>query len=432
MRIGSGRRLVCRVGCVASVVHRQRAEASVEERHVVPAVATVVGTLAGVRVGRGEGSFGGAAVERRRMHTSVGHVPGAHGRVRAGTAHARGKSIGTRRTTVLLSRETSRVASRAVRSATRSTTHGGRAHAEARRSVHRRWERRVGNDGRSSTAGAAAQTGSVLREVVVAAAVLTALPVARAERHNAGATAHVAAAHAVAVTTVAHVVLRRTHHAGVGVPASVSSVCHRITARGALGHGRERAAEAGSATLEVGEAAGRAVPVTGARAVLARGERRDDVDSTVEHAPRRRRDLDGLLVQSAAIHAQALRSLELLARAGKFGADTNLFVGGENSEAGTGGLVLVGGAKRPEGDGAAAELREPALELRLGGVVRKTAHVQDFAALREEGANVGAGVHWAGEHVGMVLWRLAFADETSKNASKRDSFFHSPPWRRRG
>ena len=108
-----------------------------------------------------------------------------------------------------------------------------------------------------------------------------------------------------------------------------------------------------------------------------------------------------------------------------------LFVGRKNGETRASGLVLIGRTQRPEGNRATAELGEPALEFRLCSVMGKTAHVQNLTPLREESANVGAGIHWFCEHVGVVLRRLGFADESSEHACKCDCLFHSPPWRGR-
>jgi hypothetical protein len=91
--------------------------------------------------------------------------------------------------------------------------------------------------------------------------------------------------------------------------------------------------------------------------------------------------------------------------------------------------VLVRCAKGPEGDGAAAKLGEPALQLGLCGVMRQTAHVQNLAALREESADVSARIHWLCKDVGMILWRLALANKSTENACKSYSLFHSPAGR---
>jgi hypothetical protein len=89
----------------------------------------------------------------------------------------------------------------------------------------------------------------VLREVVVAAAILTALPITCAEGHYAAsAPTHVATTHAVAVTT--HVVGRWAHHARVAITVRIA---HGLALWWALLHGGEGAPKAGCTTLEVGE-----------------------------------------------------------------------------------------------------------------------------------------------------------------------------------
>ena len=75
----------------------------------------------------------------------------------------------------------------------------------------------------------------------------------------------------------------------------------------------------------------------------------------------------------------------------------------KDGEAGARRLVLIWCAERPKGNWPTSELGEPALELRLSGVVGKAAHVEHFAALGEEGPDVGTGVHGAGEHVGVLV-----------------------------
>jgi hypothetical protein len=135
---------------------------------------------------------------------------------------------------------------------------------------------------------------------VVVAALSTASPVAGTERYvSRTTTAHATATHVM----VTHVVSRRTHHAGVTVAVTVHGV------RG-CSHSGEGAAEASSAALEVGEAARRASPVTGARAVLAGRESGQDVGSTVEYTRRGRRDLDGLFIECTTVHAERFGSLE--------------------------------------------------------------------------------------------------------------------------
>jgi hypothetical protein len=146
---------------------------------------------------------------------------------------------------------------------------------------------------------------------------------------------------------VAHVVLRRTHHAGVAT-VSITTVSHGVTTWWTLLHGGERASETSGTTLEVGEATRRAVPITGTGAVLARWERNDDVGSAVNDAAGGGRNLNGLLIQRTAIHTERL---------------CGLFVRGEDGKAGSGWLMLVGSAESPEGDGTSTKLGKPALKL---------------------------------------------------------------------
>lgn len=101
-----------------------------------------------------------------------------------------------------------------------------------------------------------------------------------------------------------------------------------------------------------------------------------------------------------------------------------LFVGREDGEASTSGLVLVGGAEGPEGDGSTTELSEPTLELGLSGVMRKAAHVKDLATLRQESTHICAGVHGAGEDIGVLVGGLRLADQTAKDSCKSDSLLH--------
>lgn len=97
---------------------------------------------------------------------------------------------------------------------------------------------------------------------------------------------------------------------------------------------------------------------------------------------------------------------------------------GEDSETSAGGLVLVRGAEGPESDGSTTELREPALQLGLGGVVGKTAHVEDLAALRQESTHVCAGIHGASENIGVFMGRLRLANQTAKNSCESDGLLH--------
>jgi nanoRNase/pAp phosphatase (c-di-AMP/oligoRNAs hydrolase) len=119
-------RLVRGVGWVAAVIiDRQTTEARGEEREgIVASIAAVDSALVGVRVGRGERGFSGAAVEGSGVHAAVGSVLRTHRGVRAGSANAGGKSIRAGRPTVLLSR----VSTGCVRSGAKVAGTGGSAH----------------------------------------------------------------------------------------------------------------------------------------------------------------------------------------------------------------------------------------------------------------------------------------------------------------
>lgn len=287
---------------------------------------------------------------------------------------------------------------RSIGGRSRSAGHRGRGHSIALGSIDL-LEVGISDQSGACTRSTTAKTADVLGKVVVVATLGTASPVTCTERNVSGTAAtHATATHVV----VTHVVSRRTHHARVAVAVAV----HRV--RG-CSHGRERAAEASSAALKVREAARGAGPVTGTRAVLARREGGEDISGTVKYARGRRRDLDGLFVECTAVHAE------------RFGS---LFVGGEDGEASTSGLVLVGGAEGPESDGPTTELSEPTLELGLGGVMRKSAHVKDLATLRQESTHVCAGIHGAGEDIGVLVGRLRLADQTAKDSCKGDGLLH--------
>lgn len=106
----------------------------------------------------------------------------------------------------------------------------------------------------------------------------------------------------------------------------------------------------------------------------------------------------------------------------EFGAD--LFMGRENGKAGAGRLVLVWGPQGPEGNGAASELREPTLKLRLCGIVRKASHVEHLAALGQEGSHISTRIHWPREDIGMFRDRLGLADQASQNPCEGDGLLH--------
>lgn len=107
-------------------------------------------------------------------------------------------------------------------------------------------------------------------------------------------------------------------------------------------------------------------------------------------------------------------------------------MGRKDGEAGAGRLVLLRSAESPERNGPTAVLGEPALQFRLGGVVRQARHVQNLAALRQESTNISTGIHGAGKHVRMFMSRLGLANQAAQDTSKGDSFLHGTARRRRG
>lgn len=305
---------------------------------------------------------------------------------------------------------------RSIGGRSRSAGHRGRGHSIALGSIDL-LEVGIRDQSGACTRSTTAKTADVLSKVVVVATLGTASPVTCTERNVSGTAAtHATATHVV----VTHVVSRRTHHARVAVAVAV----HRV--RG-CSHGRERAAEASSAALKVREAARWAGPVTGTRAVLARREGGEDISGTVKYARGRRRDLDGLFVECTAVHAERFGSLQktsVLVWSMRLECSVYLFVGGEDGEASTSGLMLVGGAEGPESDGSTTELSEPTLELGLGGVMRKSTHVKDLATLRQESTHVCAGIHGAGQDIGVLVGRLRLADQTAKDSCKGDGLLH--------
>jgi hypothetical protein len=369
-------------------------------------------------VGRLKGGLSGAAVERAgrvgaRSRSEVG-VQGRIGSCAASDTARQG--VGARGATKVLAvaaaTSAERGGSRGEGSRAGRACHGVGTHAVAGVVVHGRRVARIGNHSCASTACTAAQTADVLGKVVVATDLITALPVTGAEGNNT-ATAH-------ATTSMAHVavvatVVRRGHHGGRTVVVSVATA--HVALRTGV-HGRERAAEASRSALEVGETTRGTSPIARTGSVLARRERGQDLGGTVKDSTRRGRDLDGLLVKGASIHAQALGSLEMLLVLPwqEQWLGTYLFVRGEDGKASARGLVLLGSAQRPKGNGSAAKLGEPALQLRLGGVMGKTRHVKHLAALRQEGTNIGASVHGAGENIRVLVGRLRLADESFEHA----------------
>ena len=195
-------------------------------------------------------------------------------RVRSRTAptNARREGIGARRTAKVLSLATAlveRPARRCKRSRSVGSSHRALAHVVGGRGVHRGGVPRVGDNGSASATGAATEAADVLGKIVVAAHVVSALPVASPKGDDTR-TAHAAMA---ATTTVSSMVTtthmrRRAHHVRGAIPVSIAHL-----AGGARIHGRVGAAEAGSPALEVGEPARWAGPVTRSRPILAGRER---------------------------------------------------------------------------------------------------------------------------------------------------------------
>jgi hypothetical protein len=201
---------------------------------------------------------------------------------------------------------------------------------------------------------------------------------------------------------------RRWHHGRRSIATvSVRVATHLVD--GASTNSRERASEASSSALEVGKATRGASPVTGTRAVLAWGERSQDILSAVEDAARRWRDLDGLFVQGTTVHAETLSSL---------------LMGREYRKSSAGRLMLFRGTKSPESNGSATKLGEPAFELGLSRIVRQSRHVKHLAPLREEGSHIGSGIHGSSQYVGMLLGRLRLADQTTKNTGEGNGLLH--------
>lgn len=308
-RLVSTGAVTARVGIIRD---GQAAEAGGQERKGVTGAlgATVEGTVGGAGgrhavVSTGESRLSGRVGEGgsgvRGVRRAISRVHLAHRRVGTGgvAQTARGESVVVRRATELLTKSTKATGSGGKGTGGGSAGHRVRTHAELRRGVHRRREGRVGHDGSARAGSTAAKTVDVLGKVVVTAALGAALPVTSAERNHAAISTHT-----TSVTThsmaVAHV---RRHHVWRSVAVTVT---HRV---GGRSHGRERASEAGGTALEVGETAGRAGPVTGTRAVLGGREGSENLSSPVENTAGGGRDLNGLFVEGAAVHAQAFSGL---------------------------------------------------------------------------------------------------------------------------
>lgn len=139
------------------------------------------------------------------------------------------------------------------------------------------------DDGSLAARGATAQAARVLGEVVVLATLVATLPVTSTER-NRSTTPATGAAHVTTHATVTMamavsmaVSTMSAHHARVTVAGLATIGVRRHAVALAVwvrlsSHGREGATEACCATLEVGEAAAGASPVTGTWAVLRRRE----------------------------------------------------------------------------------------------------------------------------------------------------------------
>lgn len=289
---------------------------------VVVGVEVVAGTSRrGAIAGRLESCLSRAAVEspsRVRARSRPAEVSVKGRRVRGSTsAEPRGKGISAGGPTEVLGRVWAGRGEgrrrRGKRSRAGRTSHGSLTHVvlEARSRLHLRSRiTRVGNHRGTGTASAAAQAAHVLGKVVIATSFVAALPVTSAERNNATATHTAVTTTSMSVMATAaatHVVGlgRRDHRrTAVSIAAAVAHVAGRSSS-----NSREGAAEARSTALEVGETTRWAGPVTGTRPVLAGRERREDLGSPIQDTARRRRNLNGLLVQSPAVHAQALGSL---------------------------------------------------------------------------------------------------------------------------
>lgn len=111
---------------------------------------------------------------------------------------------------------------------------------------------------------------------------------------------------------------------------------------------------------------------------------------------------------------------------------THFFMGREDGEARAGWLVLLGCLQGPEGNGTATKLRKPRFQLRLGRIMGQTGHVENLAALRKKGPDIGAGIHWLAQHIGMFLGGLRLANQAAQDTSKGDSFFNCASRRSRG
>lgn len=269
----------------------EAADARSQEREgvaLILRVEVVTGPSRGRSVSSGlESSLSSTAVERTgRVRTRSGAKVRVERWIRSSTASQSGrKGISAGRAAELLAITAARrkPARRGGKgSGAGSTSHGALSHVIGRRSVH--WGRvaRVGNHSSTSATGAATQTADILGEVVVAANLVTALPVASTEGNNAAATHSAVTTAVVTVVTAAH--MRRGGHHGwwtISVTARITHVAGWTST-----DSREGAAEAGGPTLEVREAARWASPVTWPGPVLTRREWRQDFGGAVQDSAR--------------------------------------------------------------------------------------------------------------------------------------------------
>lgn len=86
--------------------------------------------------------------------------------------------------------------------------------------------------------------------------------------------------------------------------------------------------------------------------------------------------------------------------------------------------MLVGSSQRPECNGTATELGEPAFQLRLCRIVGQATEVKNLAALSQEGPDVGVSIHGAGQDLGVLVRRLRLADQAPEHTGQSDRFLH--------
>ncbi len=86
--------------------------------------------------------------------------------------------------------------------------------------------------------------------------------------------------------------------------------------------------------------------------------------------------------------------------------------------------MLIWCAQGPEGNWASSELGKPAFQFGLGGVVRQTVHVEDFATFFQESIYISSGIHGASQDIRMLVNGLRLPNKTSQNPGKRNCLFH--------